>query len=320
VVNYDELAELLDLQSGVVARRQVHDAGLHAHDLRRLLRRRDLVRVHDGVFVNHTGDLTWTQRAWIGVLLAWPAALCDVSALRAVDGPGRRGADTTIHVAVDRKRTVRLPAGFRLHRMSHLEDRVRWNTSPPRVRTEHALIDVATRASDALGAVATLADAVQARRTTAGRIIAAVADRDRVTDRDLLVGILTDIDQGTCSVLEHGYLTLVERPHGLPVAERQLRDSSRGPFYRDVCYLDQAQLVELDGRLGHDSALDRDSDLDRDLDAAVDRQHTVRIGWGQVFRRGCRTAARIGLLLQARGWTGQARRCPDCPDDLPVAR
>jgi hypothetical protein len=64
----------------------------------------------------------------------------------------------------------------------------------------------------------------------------------------------------------------------------------------------------------HDSARARDRDLDRDLDAAVDGLSTVRLGWGQVFQRQCRTAARISDLLRARGWDGQPRRCPSCSE------
>ena len=87
-----------------------------------------------------------------------------------------------------------------------------------------------------------------------------------------------------------------------------------GPrIYRDVSYPAYDQVVELDGRLFHDSALDRDADLDRDLDAAVDRLGTVRLGWGQVFGRPCRTAARVALLLQYRGWPGSPTPCgPEC--------
>ena len=313
-------ASLLALQSGVVSRRQLHDAALQAHDLKRLLRRRDLVRLHDGVFVNHTGTLTWLQRAWAGVLLAWPAALSHDSAIRAADGPGRSGRDDrTIHLAVDRDRSLAVPPGYRLHRLARLDDKVQWNKTPPRVRIEEALIDVASETLDDFEAIASFADAISARRTTPGRIGEHLAARARVPRRDFLRDVLTDLDQGTCSVLEHGYLTLVERPHGLPTAARQLRDSINGPLYRDVVYVVFEQIVELDGRLWHDSVDARDSDLDRDLDAAVGGQGTVRLGWGQVYARPCRTAVRIGGLLSARGWRGNLVRCPDCPEDLPQA-
>src|ERR1700712_431846 len=73
---------LLRDQAGVISRAQALASGLSENDVRRLLRRRSWVCVHPGVYVNHTGELTWLQRAWAAVLFAWPAALCDESALR----------------------------------------------------------------------------------------------------------------------------------------------------------------------------------------------------------------------------------------------
>ena len=310
---------LLALQSGVLSRRQLTELGVRPHDLQRLIRRRDLARVHDGVFVDHTGRLTWLQRAWVGVQVAWPAALSHDSAIRAADGPGRAGRDdSVIHLAVDRNRHLVVPAGYQLHRTAGFPERVRWNTSPPRIVVEHALIDVAAGATDDFRAIAALAAAVQARRTVPSRIRDALDTRSRVPRRDFLRGVLTDLHLGTCSVLEHGYLTRVERPHGLPVADRQVRDSLNGPVYRDVVY-DVGQLVELDGRMWHDNPRQRDADLDRDLDAAVAGLDSVRLGWGQVYGRPCATAWRVGRLLTARGWRGRPTACPDCPTSWPLA-
>jgi len=307
------MAELLELQAGVITRRQLLEAGLAPHDVRRMLRRRELTRVHDGVFVDHTGELTWLQRAWAGVLFAAPAALADESAIRAADGPGRAGSEAApIHIAVDRKRTMFEPDGIRIQRMSHLEDRVLWNASPPRVRLEHALLGVAARAPTDFRAIATLADGVQSRRTNGARLEAALESTRRVARRGFLAGVIADISGGTCSVLEHGYLTKVERPHGLPLASRQARASARGPIYRDVDYAPVPVVVELDGRLFHDNATARDRDLERDLFAVVGGATTGRVGWGQVFDRPCVTAELVGILLAQRGWTGTFKRCPDC--------
>jgi hypothetical protein len=308
----DEYAALLRDQAGVVSRAQALAACLAPHDIKRLERRRELVRLHPRVWVDHTGDPTWLQRAWGAVLVAWPAALCHQSALRAEGGPGRRTDEDVIHVAVDRMRSLAVPAGVRLHRLTALDDKVRWNASPPRVRIEHAVVDVAAEARDDITAVATLSDAVQARWTTPARLLGAVESRGRLPRRDFLTGVLRDVDQGACSVLEHGYLTLVERAHHLPSARRQVRASHRGPLYRDVVYKDFDQVVELDGRLGHTSGLARHADLRRDLEAAVDRLGTVRLGWGQVFTDGCSTAMHLGRLLGARGWTGRPVPCEVC--------
>ena len=90
-------------------------------------------------------------------------------------------------------------------------------------------------------------------------------------------------------------------------------EDTSGRVYRDVHYAQYDQYVELDGALFHDSPSARDADMERDLDAAVERQHTVRLGWGQVYGRPCRTAAKVATLLRLRGWTGTIRPCgPDC--------
>ncbi|MBE7323944.1 type IV toxin-antitoxin system AbiEi family antitoxin domain-containing protein [Nocardioides sp. Y6] len=305
------LVPLLSLQSGVVSRRQAMQVGLMPHDLRRLERRRELARVHPGVYVDHTGPLTWEQRAWAGVLHAAPAALCDVSALRVGGGPFRPGDDTLIHVAVDRHRRIATPPGVRIHRVAHLEAITSWHRSPPRLRLEHAVLEVAARCSSDHDLVATLADAVQSRRTTAARLSATLDGLPALPRRRFIRAVLGDVAAGACSTLERGYLTRVERAHGLPQAGRQVRASARGPIYRDVLYAHQALVVELDGRLFHDTALARHHDLERDLDARVAGLTTVRLGWGQVFGTPCRTAARIAMLLRAGGWDGTAV-CPDC--------
>jgi hypothetical protein len=128
-----------------------------------------------------------------------------------------------------------------------------------------------------------------------------------------LAGVLTDVESGTCSVLEHGYLTLVERPHGLPRGQRQTADVGRaGRIYRDVSYAELMHL-ELDGRMFHQSADARDRDFDRDLETLVDGQITTRLSYGQVFARPCWTARQVAVLLQQRGWTGSPVTCaPDC--------
>lgn len=185
---------------------------------------------------------------------------------------------------------------------------------PPRMRFEEACLDLVAATRSELDRIQILADACQSRRTTARRLLQALARRARVPDRRWLESVLHDIATGTCSVLEHGYLTKVERAHGLPRCRRQRPElGPSGRLFRDVEYEQLGQLVELDGRLFHDSATARDADLERDLDAALTRHDTVRLGWGQVFGRPCRTAVKIGILLSNRGWTGTVRPCgPDC--------
>jgi len=311
----DVLAELLLDQHGVVSRRQLLGCGLSDSDIDRLVRRRELRRLHPGVYVDHTGPLTWLQRAWAAVLFSWPAALSHDSALRAVEGPGRRGRDEgVIHVAVDRSRRLVAPDGVRIHRTTHLDLRAQWNVGPPRIRYEHALLDVAASSGSDLDAIAVLADACGSRRSTATRLLRALQDRPRQGRRRWLVEVLEDVAAGTCSVLEHGYLVRVERAHGLPRGRRQASHRhDEQQEYRDVSYDEQETYVELDGRLFHNSTWQRDRDLERDLGAAArEAREILRLSWGQVFDRPCRTADAVGQVLRRRGWAGEMLRCPEC--------
>jgi hypothetical protein len=265
--------------------------------------------VHPGVYLGHTGEATWVQRSWAAVLHAWPAALAGEAALRAHEGPGKRTDPAVIEVVVGRSRTVLAPPGVRITRIDGLGQRAVWTVGPPRLRYDDAAIAVACRAATDLDALRVLADVVQGRRSTAARLASELGSRRRVPRRAWLTSVLGDIAQGSCSVLEHGYLARVVRPHGLPEGQRQVRDG-RGDrvAYRDVEHAD-GLVVELDGRLLHDSARQRDADLERDLDAALVGKETVRLGWGQVFGRECTTAGKLAELHRTRGWTGRPHPC-----------
>ena len=75
-----DLHDALAPQDGVVSRRQVLERGGSDADIERMIRRRVLARVFEGVYVEHTGPLTWRQRAWAAVLYHHPAALAGASA------------------------------------------------------------------------------------------------------------------------------------------------------------------------------------------------------------------------------------------------
>ena len=302
----------LDGQCGVVSRRQALGCGLRPGDLRRLERRRDLVRVLPRVYLAHTGEATWSQRAWAAVLYAWPAALIGSSALRAADGPGRPGADRMpIHVGIAPERRILQVPGVVVVRTVGLEARARWNLGPPRLAYDDAALDVALEARTEMEAIAAVARAVQSQHTTAVRMAGLLSERTRAPRRRFLEGVLDDVASGTCSVLEHAYLVRVERPHGLPTAMRQVREvTASGVVYRDGLLLDLP--IELDGRLVHDTAEQRDRDFERDLDAAVSGRGTVRLSWGQVVGRSCRTAAKLSSLVVQRGGPPAQACGPGC--------
>lgn len=309
------MEDFLRRQSGVVSRAQLLTLGCLPHDVARLLRQRRLSRVHPGVFVDHTGALTWEQRAWAAVLHSQhiargpdpeSAALHAGSALAAFEGATPRATDSIAVVVAD-GRKVRAPDGVQVVRSTQTLARVQWHLGPPRVRYEDAVIDVASSRRRTVDVVAEISRAVGGRRTTAPRLSRSLSDRPRVAQRDLLAGVLDDVATGACSVLEHCYLTRVERPHGLPSPARQARGRSRTSVtYRDADY--GGLVVELDGRVWHDSVEQRDMDADRDLVTALSGTPTVRLTWGQVCDRSCWTAAHLARLLDVT-----PRRCgPGC--------
>lgn len=300
-------------QDGVVSRRQLLDAELTQTRIDTLLRRRDLVVVHPGVYLTHTGTPTWEQRCWAALLYAGRSALHLDSALH----QSGTGAPPTgpIHVAVDWTRRVAPRTGIRVHRVRELEDRVRWNLSPPRVRLEVAAVEVAHRAADELAAISALAALVGSRRTVAERLRVEMERRGRLRRRVLLMELLDDLERGTHSVLEHGYLVRVLRPHGLPepTSQQVAVAGAKGREYRDAAHADLDLSVELDGQL-HDASEARDDDADRDLDDLARGTTTPRLRYRQVFTTPCRTASRLAEVFRARGWGGSPYGCgePGC--------
>lgn len=127
--------------------------------------------------------------------------------------------------------------------------------------------------------------------------------------------MLCDVGDGALCVLEHAYLTRVERAHRLPRGRRQKPDPGEGgSVYRDVEYEEFALVVELDGRLWHQGFRRRNKDMERDLGATLLGRQSIRVGWAQSVETPCRTAGKIGQLLQLRGWAGHSQPCcPKCP-------
>ncbi len=302
------LADLLARQAGVVSRAQLVELGVPRADRDTLLRRRVLTPVLPGVYVDHTGTPTREQRSIAAVLYAGRAALHLGSALDHPRGTG------VVHVAIDAARRVRAQPGIRIHRVPDLEDKVLWNLTPPRVRPEVAAVERAHRAATDLDAIAALAAVVGSRATTAERLARALDARSRIRRRALLTELVADLAAGTHSVLEHGFLTRVVRPHALPEpsARQAPRVGPKGAEYRDVEYVELDTVVELDSRW-HDTEHAADRDSDRDLDDLASGRVTVRLRYRQVFDTGCRTAARLGAVLRQRGWTGVPVPCsPTC--------
>jgi hypothetical protein len=307
----EQLAFEREQQSGVVTYAQLIDGGWTWPTIRRALRRHELARLHPRVYVGHTGPPTPLQRAWAAILACEPAALCGPSAYRLDEGP--------VHVAVERNRRQAPPEGVVLHHVTGLAGKIRAGTAPPRLAFEHNLVLLLQAAQSETDVVALLAEHVGRRGVTAAAVRRAVTAHPRLRRRRLVLALLGDIEGGVESVLEHGYLTRVERAHRLPRPDRQsTRLGADGVERQDVRYDRYGVVIELDGRLNHGSWQAGNVDAARDLLDQREGRVVVRLRWQQVMVESCATAAAVATILRRGGWTGDLVRCPVCPD-LPSA-
>ena len=222
-------------------------------------------------------------------------------------------------MAVGLRRNLQTVPGTAVHRMTQLADRVDWRAPPPRVRVNHALIDVMfvrIAGAGVAGAYSALSRTCFSL-TKPDRVARTLAGRARVPGRALIEGMLTDLRDGVCSVLERGYVRTSSGRTGCHGGAGS-GPGSRPATAQDVRYEEYDVVVELDGRAIHDNPDAWDDDARRDLaELATGGAVTARVTYGLVFREACSTAAWIALILRRRGWTGPFVRCPACLPDLP---
>lgn len=189
-----DLGQLMAEQGGVVSRRQALVARWSEAEFDELVSQSGWVPVHDGVYAGHAAPYSWHERAWAAVLAVWPAALTHESALRAAEGPGRRGRDdSVVHVAVALGRVVEAPEGVVVHLLHKFDPRVSWTAGPPRMRYEEAVVDLTADAATDEDAVAILHDTCGNRPMTADLVRRALARRTVHPRRALVVEVLTGL-------------------------------------------------------------------------------------------------------------------------------
>ena len=246
------------------------------------------------------------------MLRAGPHAILSHETAAELDGLlNRRGRD--IHVTVPHPQHRLAVKGIVIHRSSRrIAIRRQWRL-PPRTMPEETVLDLAQSATSFDDVIALLARACQRRLTTPFLLSETMQDRARLRWRAEISRALGDVAAGVHSPLEYRYVRDVERPHGLPAADRQARADQNGhDIFRDALYRRYRLIVELDGRANHPDE-QRWSDQRRDNAAAVEGVITLRYGWTDVTERACETAREVGTALAGRGWCGPLRRCgPGC--------
>jgi very-short-patch-repair endonuclease len=264
--------------------------------------------VHRGVYSVFTGQVSRPAVLWAAVRRAGSgAALSHQTAaelFRLTDQPS-----ALIHVTIPEIRRVGKIVGVVIHRSGRIADAVHPSLQPQRTRIEETVLDLVDAAGSFDAAFGMACAACQRRLTTSAHISEAMTRRGKLRWRDELTRALDQIGSGAHSLLEYRYLHRVERPHGLPAADRQARQSHNGRNrYLDNLYRDFGLCVELDGQQAHPDD-QRWSDLRRINDITEHGLTILRYGWTDVDRRSCHVAAQVAAVLRNLGWLGQARPC-----------
>ena len=239
---------------------------------------------------------SWQSQLAAALRIAGPASAAYGPTALALHGLADH--EVPVHVVVPKGSRARDRAWVRFH-PSELDRRVLANLTPRRVGIDDSVIDTVGML-DETAAIALLTRAIQERRTTANRLLTVVAQRRRVSHRDVVLSVLRD-GAGIESALEWAYVAGVEKPHGLEPMQRQYVVPETG-HRADGAYVDRRTLIHLDGARYHDRAVDRDLD---NRHAAVGYA-TFRFTWADCWVTPCATASRV-----AGG--EPPRRCPKCP-------
>ena len=314
-----EIDELLGRQAGVITRAQALAGGMTRHAVQARLDAGRWQRLHPGVYAAYSGRPTRESMMWAAVLGSRSGAvLCHQTAAE-LHGLLEAREDRAVHVMVRRGCTVAPTRGVVVHYSQRVDVARHPALEPPRTRLEETVLDLAAAEATATGATGWILNACASRRTTPDRLLAVMESRPRIRRRAVLLAALGDARAGVGSILEHGYLYRVERPHGLPNGVRQ-RKARMGRVWRyeDVRYEEYGVIVELDGRGAHPEG-ERWRDIRRDNVSAANGLITLRYSYADVMERPCQVADEVARTLSGRGYTGGARRCgPSCAPGDPT--
>lgn len=303
----DAVDRLAFAQAEVITREQCLGCGLGRHALDRLVGEGRWVRMCTGLFRTVQGVPPWSSWARGGVLVGGDRARLGGRAAALGWGLVEQPPEEICVLVPNATAAPRTPGPWEFVRERPGVRDPRTTGDPPRAGIEDITLDLASAGSES-EVVTWLAAAVQTRRTDARRLLRAADRRLRLRHRALITELLADLAAGAHSALEIAYLNEVERAHGLPTAERQVR---RGRTCADVFYRPFQLLIELDGRIGHTGA-GRFRDMRRDNAAAGQGLATLRFGWTDVHGRPCEVALQVAENLRLRGWEGVPARRSRC--------
>ena len=215
-----------------------------------------------------------------------------------------------IHLSIPGSRTIAAPEGCVVHRSARLPGAAHPSVVPPRTTVDETVVDLVGTSVDEARALDWITMTCQRGATTPQRLLRTADQRGRLRFRDILRQVCAEVDDGATTPLEIRWVRSVERAHGLPKAARQVARMLDGKrIYHDLDYLGGRVVVELDGRRGHELAVDLFRDMHRDNASLLAGRITLRYGWSAVVGEPCAVAAQVADVLITNGWTGRPRRC-----------
>jgi hypothetical protein len=307
-----QLREVADVQCGVVTKRQACATGLTRSVVASHVRYGRWQRLHPGVYATFTGRPTRPAVLWAAVLSAGPGAMLSYQTAAELAGLVNRPSDL-VHITIPSDRRVARTPGIVIHTSSRALAARHPVKLPPQTRIEETVLDLAGTARTIDDACGWLTRGLGSRFTTQDKLHRALEVRGKIRWRAELTELLMPDAAGFHSILERRYQRDVERPHGLPGAQRQAKfRSGNHNEYRDALYKVYRTAIELDGDATH-RADTRWWDVRRDNAAAADGIVTMRYGWFDITQTPCRVAAEVAQVLADRGFTGAYPCSADCP-------
>lgn len=310
---FDEWRRLLDVQCGVVTRRQLLTFGITDATVRAHVAAGRWQPVHDGVYATFSGLLLPGARRWAAVSACWPCALSHETA-------GEHWRMTTpdpdgpIHVTVAYGRNAVRHDGVVVHRSRAFEHIVERSLDPPVVGRAFTAIDLAVAAPGAHDAMRLLLHILTVTRLRPASVVAALERRRPRRWRRALLDAVRYAQEGVTSALETIYAVDVEKAHGLPRALRQVPVLVDGvERYEDLMYRigDEEVIVRLDGRRHHADEPVTILDRRRANAAEIAGRGHISFGWPEI-QDPCATAREVFAVLVRRGYTDPFTRCGGC--------
>jgi len=298
----DPLRLLLRRQNDVITRAQAL-AQLTPKALEHRLRSGRWRRVHEGIYVTHTGPLDRQHARWIGYLAAGKHAF--LAGVSAAELCGLRGFPSrTVHVLMPaRQRERNPPRGVVVHRTTRLTGgEVNLLGLPPHTTVARSLVDAAAWAGGDDTARAIIAAGYQQRLVNPGEIESVLDRLTRVPRRALIRAAVADAAGGAHSLPEARFINELRRA-GLPLPRLQVkrRDSGANVRYLDGYYEEWRIHIEIDGGQ-HVEVRSYWADMSRQNAIWIAGDRILRFPSWAVRHQPADVVAQVRAALVAAGW------------------